>query len=288
MHNILLTGVTTLDIINHVEHYPCEDSEVRAVQQQIRSGGNTCNSAIVIQQLGIRPVLLANFADDNSAAQILSQLKSRNIDTSLCPVQQNSRTPTSYITINRQNGSRSIIHHRQLDELQAEYMKTIDLSAFSWLHFEARNCSQLKSMLPYARSFNIPVSIELEKPRKNMGNIPEFADVLLISKVYAESQQLLSAEDCINYYRKKYPDKTISCTWGSQGAWAYHKSHVIHQPAFKLQRPVETLGAGDTFNAAFIASQLHQLNITDSLKFACRLAANKCMQSGFDQLRIPP
>jgi len=284
MPSILLTGVCTLDIINQVESYPEQDSEVRAVSQQIRNGGNACNMAIVMQQLGLVTHLLARRADDSNASLIFSQLEQRQIGTSLCPTQSNSSTPTSYITLNRENGSRTIVHYRNLDELDAAHFTQLDLSSFDWLHFEARNCLQLLKMLKHCRTYNKPVSIELEKPRDAIDEIISEATVLLISKPFANFYGFNNAIDCLDYYSKLYPDKIITCTWGDQGAWAYFQSQIIHQPAIKLARPLETIGAGDTFNAAFISSLIQQMPVSESLKFACQLAGKKCTQSGFDHL----
>jgi len=248
MPRILLTGVATLDIINLTEHYPTEDSEVRALEQHIRCGGNACNSAVVIQQLGIQASLLSNLADDAHADSIRCQLQNQQIDLSFCPRQADSITPTSCITLSQNSGSRSIVHYRQLDELRADDFTCVDLSVFQWLHFEARNCVQLRAMLQYACGFNIPISIELEKPRPHMDAIPGYADVLLISRMYAESLQFNDARSCVEHFASIYPDKIISCSWGKLGAWAYDRNSIIHQPAEPVAQPVETLGAGDTFN----------------------------------------
>jgi len=287
MSNILLTGIATLDIINQVDHYPVEDSEIRALNQTIRSGGNACNSAIVLQQLGITPYLLTNRADDINADQIFTELAQRSINTTLCPVQKNSTTPTSYITSNTQNGSRSIIHYRNLKELSADHFNKIDLSVYDWLHFEARNCQQLEKMLQHTRAFNKPISIELEKDREHFESIVPFADVLLLSKPFAKSRGFENPLACTKHFSSLYKDKIITCTWGNQGAWLYADSAIQHQPAFEIDKTIETLGAGDTFNAGFISSIIKGLSPTLALQFACQLAANKCLQSGFDKIIIP-
>jgi len=287
MSNILLTGIATLDIINQVDHYPVEDSEIRAFNQIIRSGGNACNSAIVLQQLGVTPYLLTNRADDTNAHQIFTELAQRSINTTLCPIQKNSTTPTSYITSNTQNGSRSIIHYRNLKELSADDFIKIDLSTYDWLHFEARNCQQLEIMLQHAKRYHKPISIELEKNREHIEAILPFADVLLISKPFAKSHGFDNAVQCIKHFSSIYKDNIITCTWGNQGAWVYANSEIKHQAAFKIDKTVETLGAGDTFNAGFLSSIMNNISPPQALHFACNLAANKCLQSGFDKLIIP-
>lgn len=288
MPSILLTGVSTLDIINTVDCFPTEDSEVRACEQAVRTGGNACNSAKVLQQLGASTSLLTNMADDLSASYILRELQRQNINTSLCPTEKNSVTPTSYITLNKQNGSRTIVHHRKLNELPANIFNSLSLTPFDWLHFEGRNCPQLVEMLAFAKQDKKTISIELEKPREHIEDILQFADVLLISKPFAESKGFKTPLECLQHFSQLYAEKIITCTWGNQGAWAYDTTEIIHQAAFVIEKPVETLGAGDTFNAGFIFARMYKHNVKDSLQFACRLAANKCQQSDFNNLTIPP
>jgi len=61
----------------------------------------------------------------------------------------------------------------------------------------------------------------------------------------------------------------------------------VHQTAKAVITLIETLGAGDMFNTAFIAMLLRQNTTAQALKFACYLAASKCCQFGFDALNIP-
>ena len=49
---ILCVGLVCLDIINLCDHYPSEDEDMQATDQQWRSGGNASNSSIVLSLLG--------------------------------------------------------------------------------------------------------------------------------------------------------------------------------------------------------------------------------------------
>ncbi len=287
MLRILLTGVATLDIINTVDEYPAEDSEVRASEQARRMGGNACNSAQVIQQLGHHSSLLCTFADDAAADFIRSELRAQQIDISHCPEQTGSATPTSYISLSRATGSRSIVHYRRLDELDARRFARLPLARYDWCHFEARNCRQLLEMLQQCKAAGRPVSLELEKPRDALEPLLPLADVLLISRPFAEAMGFSTAQQCLQHFSQRFADCIISCSWGDQGAWLYDKQQIIHQTAFPITQVVDSLGAGDTFNAGLISQLAQNIAPEKALAFACALAANKCTQNGFSHLSIP-
>ena len=61
---------------------------------------------------------------------------------------------------------------------------------------------------------------------------------------------------------------------GANGAWVVQDGKPVLIPAFKVM-PLHTIGAGDSFNAGFIAAQSRGLNIRDSVIFASATAALK-------------
>src|SRR3569623_518989 len=152
MARILGIGIATLDIINHVEGYPAEDSEVRALAQRISRGGNCTNTLVVLSQLGHRCGWGGVLAEESDAARITADLDSYHID--LAPVRRIARgkMPTSYIIVNQRNGSRTIVHYRDLPEYGYDDFAAIDLDGYHWLHLEGRHIDDSLRMLEHARA----------------------------------------------------------------------------------------------------------------------------------------
>ena len=116
MATILAIGNATLDIVNTVDHYPQEDSETRAVSQRMVLGGNAANSLHVLRQLNHTSHFMGVLAYDALGHFVKDEFSRLGIGAGLC-FATHGRTPTSYITLNQQNGSRTIVHYRDLPEL---------------------------------------------------------------------------------------------------------------------------------------------------------------------------
>ncbi len=287
MTAILCTGIATLDIINRVDHYPREDEELRAIAQSRRTGGNAANTARVLAQLEHPTSLLAVFAADAEGRWLQQDLHSHGIKLNASPVLQGT-TPTSYITLNAQTGSRTIVHYRDLPELPETAFDAITVSAFDWLHFEGRNPSVLASMLRQARSpySQTKISLEVEKPRAGIESVFELADVLMFSKDYALKSGSTSAAQLLQNIAGQYPDKQMTCTWGDGGAYFYAAGGTVgHIAAKPCQTVVETLAAGDTFNAGLIHRLSQGKDLAEAVNFASALAARKITQEGLAQLQ---
>ena len=197
------------------------------------------------------------------------------------------KVPTSYITASRSTGSRTIIHYRDLDEFRATDFARIDLGAFDWLHFEGRNVSETLRMVQQAAS-NYPdlvLSIEIEKHRPAIESLFEYADVLFFSKPYVIENANSDPAAFLTDMHSRFPDSELICTWGADGAYAIdHNGVVVHCPACPPPRVVDTVGAGDTFIAAYIDARLRELAPGEVLGHASHIAGQKCGHQGFDFL----
>ncbi|MBE9532658.1 MAG: ketohexokinase, partial [Proteobacteria bacterium] len=62
------------------------------------------------------------------------------------------------------------------------------------------------------------------------------------------------------------------------------KSDIYHSKSTAPTTIIDTLGAGDTFNAALIHSLVNNNELQYALDNACKLASHKCGQQGFANL----
>ncbi|TQV64631.1 MAG: Rieske 2Fe-2S domain-containing protein [Halothiobacillaceae bacterium] len=289
MARILATGIATLDIVNTVDGYPPEDAEVRALSQSVQLGGNAANTLGILAQAGHTSHFAGVLAGDMGGQRIVRELEARGIDLSHARRMAGGAAPTSYIALNRRNGSRTIIHHRDLPELEMDDFMDIPVESFDWLHFEARHCDELAAMLAYARSMvaDQPISLEVEKERDGLERLWDAPDIIIFSRAFARGRGFDQPEAFLAEARGWAPKAILVLPWGELGAWAMQGGTILHSPAFPPDEVVDTLGAGDTFNAGLIHAMASGRALGMALEDACRLAGRKVGQHGLDGLFAP-
>jgi len=285
MAQILGVGIATLDIINSLHQYPQEDQKLRINSQSIKRGGNAANSLVVLSQLGHQCAFAGMLAEGSNPVR--SDLSKYNIDITPSAVTTSDSTPTSYIILSEENGSRSIVHYRNQREFTYEDFIKIDLTPFDWIHFEGRAVEETYKMLSHVKKEkpHIPLSVEIEKPRDNIESLFELADILFFSKIYAAHHGFEDAKSFIVQIQKNVTAKELVCTWGSEDSVAVNlQGSLIVCPTCPPKKIIDTLAAGDTFNAAYIDARLKKQTFTETLSAANKLAGQKCGQIGLAQL----
>ncbi len=285
---VLVVGNAVLDLVLEVDHYPAEDEEMRATSRRLVAGGNAANTARVLACLGHPATLLATLAPDAEADTLARLLARDDVDTSRLVRLADGRTPLSYILLNTASGSRTIVHHRELSELRLAHFAALPLANYAWVHFEGRNVAETGRMLAHLRGSGYAgrVSVEIEKNRLGIESLMGQADLLMFSRDWAEAHGHSDAPSLLRAMGDTAHRRDMTCTWGSAGAWARDTNGRLHHVAACVPpRVVDTVGAGDAFNAGLIAALLAGADLADALAQAVQLAGRKVGGQGLEPLR---
>ncbi|CAK9047174.1 unnamed protein product [Durusdinium trenchii] len=315
----LLYGNICLDCAMQVQSFPEEDSATRAQSYTKKTGGNCANSCRVLAQLlADTPLSVSSLGvipdrGNPDANFALSSLERFGIDTSLMQeVKDASGVPTSFVLLSTDTGARTIVSSRcGLKEMDPEHLEHVlaATSDVAWCHFECRQpgVAQMLEMLRRRTPTTRPwVSLEIEKPGLELKAVLpmlQLCDVVFFSSDFIKARagdlevqeeaaggpvQSHVAPRCLRALASQEGNPTqalLICAWGALGAFAFdpRSGQDFFQAAERVQ-PVDSLGAGDTFNAASLAALALGASVPQMLRCACAVAGRKVAQEGLENL----
>jgi len=299
---VLFIGNVCVDICVYVDEYPKEDSKSRTNEVVTRRGGNAATSAIVASYLGTPNVsFVGTLGSDSSIGVIVNDFDKAGIDYKYC-LRKTEPQSTSYIFLSRESGSRTIVHHPSIPYMKAnQFPVPLPATPCSWAHFEGRNHEERGKIMSTLTQCNIPISVEIEKIGRD-GDIEFFINkigisLIFISKDYVKDRNFDSAEAFFEFCKKERNSNiirpiTIVIPWGERGAYGCEinsidkdREMVVFSEAASVNQVKETLGAGDTFNGAFLHAFIQKNDLQKSLDFANLVAGHKVQYHGFECVR---
>lgn len=267
-----------------------ESTEVRPAH-----GGSVGNTAVSIARLGV-PVLFAGTCGDDTFGRFLADgLRTEGVDITLLRMDPNLSTQTVLLVLD-EHGERTAFacpaHGGSQHAIVPEQFPDDLVSRIGWLHVngmmlrEDPAATTQLALMRRCHEAGIPVSLDINariesrndaRFFRNLSEAKRYCSVLFGSAV-DEIPLLTDQHDAETAALSLSADGTsVISRSGAQGAVYYHRGTRIHSPAFSVD-VVDTVGAGDTFDGAFIAARMRDLAPAEALREA-NAAAAICVSS---------
>jgi sulfofructose kinase len=270
VYDVLTIGGIDLDLVLTVPELPGPDLKVMSELIGNMPGGPAANFACAASRLGLRVSALAEVGDDQAGQIIIDDFASYGVDTSLIRIRPGGRTCFTIILIPPSGEKAIVIVPTFQPEYPVEYLQET-LRQTRLIYLMPQNHDQFFAMARLAHECGAEVMIDVEPTiganRAMMRQILAEVDIASFNQFgFSATTGEAPSPDAARRLLETGPH-TVVVTLGSRGALAVTRDEAVVQAGFAVQA-VDTTGAGDTFNAAFVSATVWGLPLADRLRFA--------------------
>jgi fructokinase len=234
-------------------------------------GGSPFNIAVGVGRLGIPCTYLSPLSNDSFGDMFLVYLAKNNVqfnedmrsdfNTSLAFVTLDEFQQPHYSIYRTHVADRDIASCKLINRLP---MQTRILHTGS-LALEPQDLPIILEVIDHARRAGMKISVDLNVRIKFISDLSEYIQgikkiISLCDYIKASDEDLLEIfpnlplDQSIEYVRKNMKNGIFAYTKGEHGAELITKETVLSLPVLKPTNFIDTIGAGDTFYAAFLSS----------------------------------
>lgn len=278
---ITVIGSINMDLVVSVDRKPNRGETVKGESFDTLTGGKGANQAIALARLGATVNMVGMVGDDAFGYELKSNLEKENVQVEAVGVTEGISTGVAVITIAENDNSIAVVsgaNEKVTPAYIREYEKIIKQSDIVLTQFEVP-ISTVEEAAMICEKHGIPIVL-------NPAPFEKLSDSLLDKVTYLTPNQheyeLIKGYK--RYFENDYQSKLI-ITKGEVGAVFFENEKPQIVSAFTVQ-PIDTTGAGDTFNSAFTYMMTKTNNIEEACRFSNAAAALSVLKKGA-QLGMP-
>lgn len=274
MSKITVIGSLATDFVVSVDKRPVVGETIIGNDFKTTFGGKGANQAVAAARLGSHVAMIGKVGADSFGTEIIANLKENQI--SVNSVEPVTHLPSGSAHITLADGDNSIVvipgannavDIQQLTKNQ-ERIKTSDLVLLQ----QEIPSETVEAIVDFCYQHQIPTVLNPAPARSISQNVIDKVTYLTPNEHEFEE---LFPQLTVSEGLEKYPNKLI-ITVGSKGVLFNNGQEEILVPSYQVT-PVDTTGAGDTFNGAFSVALTNQLSVAESIRFG-NLAASLSIQ----------
>lgn len=277
MVDLVTIGDLNRDWLIQVPRFPFEDDEVPITHAERAIGGDAANCAAAAARLGLKTALVASIGDDLEGQSAIAELNRKGVDTSA--VMRNAGMETGLvISVVREDGQRNLYSLRGANanlKIGASQKEMINKSRA--VHI----CDPLVDLIPSLLSVLSeesplvsldPGSMTAQRGLESLQPLLEKIRVFLANeseyRLFTGETDLLKAAEKIC---RAGPQIAVAKLC-DEGCLVFSEGKPDYVAGFSVDT-VDTTGAGDAFDAAFISALLEGNSMIEAAIFANAVGA---------------
>jgi len=278
MKKALIVGDLAVDIVADFAGRITTGRNILLDNPRIVAAGVAGNMAWYLRQLGVEPQVVGRIGHDSWGTLVREQLREAGIGTELV---RTSRLVTGFfLVLVDKKGERTMIGSRSANTELTVSKEEILNAQPQWIHvsgYSLLNCNYeetVKTIRSASKELGVPVSTDLEGISAEGRHIDLEGVTAFCNEEEFQEYFGTAPKEMVGKTRE-----TIVVKAGPKGCYLMSGRRLIHFPSV-AKSVVDTTGAGDAFNAGFMASILKGNDEFGACKFANAVAGLKIRQAG--------
>ena len=277
---------------------PHNERLLQTATLDMKFGGAETNIAVNLARLGYKTTWLSRLPDNVFGQRVLAELQGYGVDTSGVKLATNERMGTYFIEFGAPPRPNRVVYDRA--NSAASRMSVADINfdliaSAQWFHTTgitpalSKDCEALTlAAVNYARTQGLRVSFDVNY-RALLWSPQEAARVLepilklchIVFIAHRDAVSLFGVSEDANKaateLQARFGSEILMMTVGENGAVAASATSQVYHIAqpFEVPHPIDRIGAGDAFDAGFIAGQMRGASLEESMRLGHALSALK-------------
>ncbi|MBC05583.1 ribokinase [Thalassospira sp.] len=286
---IVVVGSSNFDFAARVAKLPVQGQTVSSQAYKTGPGGKGCNQALAVARLGVDPVFISKIGDDMLGNQLIETLAAEGLDTTHLIVADEAQTGIALISIDEAGenmitvvgGANMTMTRSDLHEKQ-DYLRDCE---YLLLQLECPVVA-IDCAIKYAREGKAKVMLDPAP----VADLVVMRDLLALTHIVTPNQSeclALTGIDPVDAATARAASlklhemgpETVIIKMGGAGAFYSSNGATGMVPGFKVNT-IDTVGAGDCFNAGLAVALHGGQPLGDAVRFACATGALATTSNG--------
>ncbi len=270
-------GVSTLDMFTVVDAFPRSREVQKASKMVLDGGGPVATAMVTLAKLGASTIMIDNLGDDWSGLLIAEEFKKYKVQTHCLEIFPQHSSSIANILVEKKTGIRAILYHPgTVPEIRdiTKYIPIIQKAKV--LHLNGRHFDASLAAIDVAKQAGVKISFDggANRYNPNMRQIVPKVDICIVAKEFALTYTNQTKVECAGESLLEAGLKLVVITDGINGSWVFDNDiGIFHQPAFNMDRVIDTTGCGDSYHGGFLYGFLHNMSLKKCAEFASAVAA---------------
>lgn len=288
-YDVLVVGELNVDLIlNGIAAFPEVGKEILSEQMTLTMGSSSAIFASNLSTLGTKVSFVGDLGNDNFGDHMINSLQSRGVDTTF--VRKLSKFNTgATIVLNFGEDRAMVTYPGAMKNLTVNDVSDSAIQSARHLHMssvflQSGMLSNLPELFSKAKKAGLTTSIDpqwdpSEKWDLGLKKLLPFVDVFMPN--IAELKGLTGIDDMrLALESLQGHSNTIVVKHGNHGAYTWNNGNLVHQKPFLNTNVVDSIGAGDSFDAGYIHYFLQGKSPKECLEFGALTGAINTTRAG--------